>query len=63
MAEYKINYFVFSSSCTVYGQLDLVPVNEKTEIKKASNPYGNTKQISEDIIVDKIKAFLHGFQT
>ena len=45
---------VFSSSCTVYGEPDVNPVTENTPIKKATSPYGNTKQISEDIITDFI---------
>ena len=48
--EFKINNFVFSSSCTVYGQPDELPVTEKAPIKKALSPYGHTKQISEEII-------------
>ncbi len=46
------NNLVFSSSCTVYGQPDLLPVTEKTDIQEANSPYGNTKQISEEIIRD-----------
>ncbi len=45
---------VFSSSCTVYGQPDKLPVTEQAPIKKANSPYGNTKQISEEIIQDTI---------
>ena len=45
---------VFSSSCTVYGQPDELPVTEKAPIKKAESPYGNTKQINEEIIRDTI---------
>ena len=41
---------VFSSSCTVYGQPDVLPVTEKTPIQEANSPYGNTKQIAEEII-------------
>ncbi len=41
---------VFSSSCTVYGQPDILPVTEKTPIQEANSPYGNTKQIAEEII-------------
>jgi len=52
MKENGINNFVFSSSCTVYGQPDELPVKESSPIKKAFCPYGNTKQISEDIIFD-----------
>lgn len=45
----KIN-FVFSSSCTVYGQPDFLPVTEAAPVKKAESPYGNTKQIAEEIL-------------
>lgn len=45
----KIN-FVFSSSCTVYGQPDALPVTEAAPVKKAESPYGNTKQIAEEIL-------------
>jgi UDP-glucose 4-epimerase len=44
--------FVFSSSCTVYGQPDNLPVNEHAAIKKAESPYGNTKQIAEEILTE-----------
>jgi UDP-glucose 4-epimerase len=47
---------VFSSSCTVYGQPDKLPVTEEASIKKANSPYGNTKQISEEFIQDAIHA-------
>jgi UDP-glucose 4-epimerase len=50
MKDQKINNFVFSSSCTVYGQPDVLPVTEQAPIKKAFSPYGHTKQISEKII-------------
>lgn len=50
---------VFSSSCTVYGEPDVNPVTEQTPIKKATSPYGNTKQISEDIITDFINSGAH----
>jgi UDP-glucose 4-epimerase len=55
MGENKINNLVFSSSCTVYGQPDDLPVDEQSPVKKALSPYGNTKQISEEIIGDTIK--------
>ncbi len=55
MIENNIPNFVFSSSCTVYGQPDELPVSESAPIKKAESPYGNTKQISEDIIADTVK--------
>ena len=48
-ADRRIN-FVFSSSCTVYGQPDELPVTEAAEVKKAESPYGNTKQIAEEIL-------------
>lgn len=50
MSEYKINNIIFSSSCTVYGEPDSIPVTEKTPFKKATSPYGETKQICEDIL-------------
>lgn len=52
MEEYKIKNIVFSSSCTVYGQPDILPVTETAPIKPALSPYGNTKQIAEEIISD-----------
>jgi UDP-glucose 4-epimerase len=52
MDDHGIRDIVFSSSCTVYGQPDQLPVTEKAPIKKAASPYGNTKQISEEIITD-----------
>jgi len=52
MKEYKVNNFVFSSSCTVYGQPDKLPVTEQTPRKPAESPYGNTKAVAEDIIRD-----------
>lgn len=48
-------YFIFSSSCTVYGQADSLPITESAPIKKAASPYGNTKQIGEEIIMDTCK--------
>ncbi len=56
MKEYCCNNIVFSSSCTVYGQPDELPVTENAPIKKAESPYGNTKQICEEILVDTTKA-------
>jgi UDP-glucose 4-epimerase len=56
MNEFKIPSLVFSSSCTVYGQPDTLPVTENSAIKPANSPYGNTKQISEEIIRDTIAA-------
>jgi UDP-glucose 4-epimerase len=48
--EKKIGNFIFSSSCSVYGNADELPVTEKTPLKKAESPYGHTKQIGEDVI-------------
>ena len=46
---------IFSSSCTVYGQAEVMPIAEKTSIQPALSPYGNTKQIGEEIIDDVVK--------
>ena len=54
MPEFGTKGIVFSSSCTVYGEPDENPVTEKAPIKKATSPYGNTKQISEEIITDYV---------
>ncbi len=51
-----VRNLVFSSSCTVYGQADQIPVTEETPRKKAESPYGNTKAIAEDILEDCIKS-------
>ncbi|MFH2140902.1 MAG: UDP-glucose 4-epimerase GalE [Bacteroidota bacterium] len=56
MVQYNINHLVFSSSCTVYGQPDKLPVDETAQIKRPGSPYGYTKQISEKIIVDLINS-------
>lgn len=58
MPKHKVKHIVFSSSCTVYGQPDpeFLPVSEKAPIKPALSPYGNTKQINEEIINDTIHA-------
>lgn len=47
--------FIFSSSCTVYGQADELPITENAPVKPAESPYGNTKQIGEEIIKDTCK--------
>ncbi|PJJ09477.1 UDP-glucose 4-epimerase [Flavobacterium sp. 1] len=47
--------FIFSSSCTVYGQAEEMPINEGASIQIAMSPYGNTKQIGEEIIIDTAK--------
>ncbi|MGJ1194917.1 UDP-glucose 4-epimerase GalE [Sphingobacterium spiritivorum] len=49
--------FVFSSSCTVYGEPDTLPVTESAPVKKATSPYGNTKQIAEEILEETAKAY------
>ena len=49
--------FIFSSSCTVYGQALNLPIKETESIKKAESPYGNTKQIGEEIIEDFCKSY------
>ena len=50
-----ISNFIFSSSCTVYGQADELPITESAPIKPAESPYGNTKQIGEEILKDCTK--------
>ncbi|MFA6701064.1 MAG: UDP-glucose 4-epimerase GalE [Dysgonamonadaceae bacterium] len=54
MPEFGVKGIVFSSSCTVYGEPDNNPINENAPIKPATSPYGNTKQINEEIIQDFI---------
>ena len=54
--EFHIPYFVFSSSCTVYGNPDVIPVTEHTPPKPAESPYGYTKQMGEQIINEFSKA-------
>lgn len=56
MPEHGVKAFVFSSSCTVYGEPDQNPVTEESPIKKATSPYGNTKQICEEIITDFVNS-------
>lgn len=56
MPVYGVKGFVFSSSCTVYGEPDQNPITESAPTKKATSPYGATKQICEDIIADFIKS-------
>ncbi|MDR6302123.1 UDP-glucose 4-epimerase GalE [Mesonia maritima] len=55
MRRKQLTNFIFSSSCTVYGQADELPINENAPLKKAESPYGNTKQIGEQIISDYAK--------
>lgn len=54
--EFHVPHFVFSSSCTVYGSPDKIPVTEDSPIKKAESPYGSTKQMGEEIITNVVKA-------
>lgn len=54
--EFQISHFVFSSSCTVYGNPDKIPVTETTPMKPAESPYGLTKQMGEQIITEFAKA-------
>lgn len=56
LKEFGGKYMVFSSSCTVYGQPDVLPVTESTPRKPAMSPYGNTKRVGEDIIQDTVNA-------
>ena len=56
MPKYDVKGIIFSSSCTVYGQPDVLPVTEESPIKKAESPYGNTKQINEEIIQDTVRS-------
>ena len=56
MEKYQVTRMVFSSSCTVYGEPDVLPVTEDAPVKKANSPYGNTKQICEEMMQDTIQA-------
>ena len=56
MPKYNVKGIVFSSSCTVYGEPDNNPIDESAPIKPATSPYGNTKQINEEIIQDYIRS-------
>ena len=53
----KLDNFIFSSSCTVYGQADELPITENAPTKPAESPYGNTKQIGEEIIKESCNAY------
>ena len=55
--ERKLDHFVFSSSCSVYGQSEILPVREDLPLPKAESPYGNTKQIGEEIMHDSVRSF------
>ncbi|MFZ1807742.1 MAG: UDP-glucose 4-epimerase GalE [Cyclobacteriaceae bacterium] len=56
MMKYKVNNLIFSSSCTVYGEPDSIPVDERAPFKKAESPYGATKQMCEQILMDTVTA-------
>jgi UDP-glucose 4-epimerase len=56
MRDHHLDNFIFSSSCTVYGQADELPITENAPVKKAESTYGNTKQIGEEIIYESCKA-------
>lgn len=57
MRDRNLDHFIFSSSCTVYGQADELPITENAPIKPAASPYGNTKQIGEEIIKESCEAY------
>src|SRR5690606_33957015 len=57
MKENEVDHFIFSSSCTVYGQADKMPIDENAPIKKAESPYAKTKQMGEEILEDFVAAF------
>jgi UDP-glucose 4-epimerase len=54
MPVYQIKHIVFSSSCTVYGQPDILPVSEQAPMKKPESPYGHTKQMAEQVLSDVV---------
>jgi len=53
MKKFEVNEFIFSSSCTVYGQPDVIPVDENAPFKRAESPYGATKQMCERLLEDE----------
>jgi len=55
--KYKLNNFIFSSSCTVYAQAETMPITESESIKPALSPYGNTKRVGEEMIIDLSKIY------
>lgn len=55
LAKKEEGHFIFSSSCTVYGQAKNMPITEDAPVQQAMSPYGNTKQIGEEIIIDTAK--------
>ncbi|MDD2199258.1 MAG: SDR family NAD(P)-dependent oxidoreductase, partial [Bacteroidales bacterium] len=56
MESHSVNKIVFSSSCTVYGQPGILPVDETAPVVKPESPYGNTKKINEEILFDAVKS-------
>ena len=56
VAQFGTDHFIFSSSCTVYGQADQMPINENTPLKRPESPYGKTKHMGEEIIYDFVQA-------
>jgi len=56
MEANDIAHFIFSSSCTVYGQADVMPIQESTPLRKPESPYGKTKAMGEDILSDFVNA-------
>src|SRR5882762_7218283 len=56
MKKFSVNEFIFSSSCTVYGQPDAIPVDENAPFKRAESPYGATKQMCERLLEDEVIA-------
>lgn len=56
LLDNEVRSFIFSSSCTVYGQAEELPITENAPVKKAESPYGNTKQIGEEILDDVSKS-------
>ena len=57
MKDFDADNIIFSSSCTVYGQADKMPIDEQTPLKKPESPYGKTKQMGEEILEDFSAAF------
>jgi len=56
MDDFSVDNLIFSSSCTVYGQADLMPIDEHTPLKRPEAPYGKTKHMGEEIIFDFVNA-------
>lgn len=56
MTNFDTDNLIFSSSCTVYGQADNMPINEQTPLKRPESPYGKTKHMGEEIIADYVQA-------